>query len=62
MKKIVAIVISAILALVVAITALICLERIPAGYVGVVYSMNGGVQDELLTQGFHFVNPTKTVK
>ena len=39
-----------------------CLERIPTGYVGVVYSMNGGVQDELLTQGFHLVAPTKHVK
>lgn len=44
------------------IAALICLERIPVGYVGVVYSMNGGVQDELLTQGFHLVAPTKKVK
>lgn len=39
-----------------------CLERIPTGYVGVVYSMNGGVQDEILTQGFHLVSPTKHVK
>lgn len=39
-----------------------CLERIPTGYVGVVYSMNGGVQDEILTQGFHLVAPTKHVK
>lgn len=44
------------------IAAVICLERIPTGYVGVVYSMNGGVQDELLTQGFHLVAPTKKVK
>lgn len=40
----------------------LCLERIPTGYVGVVYSMNGGVQDEILTQGFHLVSPTKHVK
>lgn len=40
----------------------LCLERIPTGYVGVVYSMNGGVQDEILTQGFHLVAPTKHVK
>lgn len=44
------------------VSALICLERIPVGYVGVVYSMNGGVQNELLTQGFHLVSPTKKVK
>ena len=42
--------------------ATVCMEIIPAGYVGVVYSMNGGVQDELLTQGFHIVSPTKRVK
>lgn len=42
--------------------ALMCLERIPTGYVGVVYSMNGGVQDEVLTQGWHLVSPTKKVK
>ena len=40
----------------------VCTERIPTGYVGVVYSMNGGVQDEVLTQGFHVVSPTKKVK
>lgn len=62
MKRYVKFIVPAILALAVAVTALICLERIPAGYVGVVYSMNGGVQDELLNQGFHFVSPTKQVK
>ncbi len=36
-------------------------ERIPAGYVGVQYSVNGGVQDEVLTQGWHIVSPTKKV-
>lgn len=41
---------------------IICLEKVPTGYVGVVYSMNGGVQDELLTQGWHIVSPTKKVK
>ena len=39
----------------------ICTERIPAGYVGVQYSVNGGVQDEVLTQGWHLVSPTKKV-
>lgn len=44
------------------IAAIVCMKIIPAGYVGVVYSMNGGVQDELLTQGFHLVSPTKKIK
>lgn len=39
-----------------------CMERIPAGYVGVVYNINGGVEDEVLEQGWKFVLPTKKVK
>lgn len=38
-----------------------CMERVPAGYVGVVYNMSGGVDGEVLTQGWHFVAPTKKV-
>jgi len=41
--------------------AIICLEKIPAGYVGVVYNMNGGVDGEILTQGWHIVSPTKKI-
>lgn len=44
-----------------AICAIICLTKIPAGYVGVVYNMNGGVDGEILTQGWHIVSPTKKV-
>lgn len=36
-------------------------EKIPAGYVGIQYSMNGGIKDEILTQGWHIVSPTKKV-
>lgn len=43
------------------ILALICTARVPAGYVGVVYNMNGGVDGEVLTQGWHLVAPTKKV-
>lgn len=39
----------------------VCSERIPAGYVGVVYSMSGGVEDEVLSQGWHVVSPTKKI-
>lgn len=38
-----------------------CMEQIPAGYVGVVYNMNGGVDGEVLGQGWHLVSPTKKV-
>lgn len=44
------------------ICGLMCIERIPVGYEGVVYSMNGGVQSETLIQGWHLVSPTKKVK
>lgn len=40
---------------------LTCAERIPTGYVGVVYNMNGGVDGEVLSQGWHLVAPTKKV-
>jgi len=43
------------------IVGLMCFEHIPAGYVGIVYNMNGGVEDEVLTQGWKFVAPTKKV-
>ena len=39
----------------------VCSERIPAGYVGVVYNMSGGIDGEVLTQGWHLVSPTKKV-
>lgn len=43
------------------IFGLCCLEKVDAGYVGVVYNMNGGIDGEVLTQGWHWVAPTKKV-
>lgn len=43
------------------ILVLMCAKRVPAGYVGVVYNMSGGVDGEVLTQGWHLVSPTKKV-
>lgn len=43
------------------ILTLMCTERVPTGYVGVVYNMNGGVDGEVLSQGWHLVSPTKKV-
>lgn len=43
------------------ILGFICTEKIPAGYVGVVYSMNGGIAEQTLGQGWHIVSPTKKV-
>ena len=36
----------------------LCTTRVPAGYVAVKYNLNGGVQDDILTQGWHLVPPT----
>lgn len=44
------------------ICGITCIERIPVGYEGICYSMNGGVSGETLTQGWHLVSPTKKVK
>lgn len=38
-----------------------CVEKVPAGYVGVVYNMSGGVDGEVLQQGWHVVAPTKKI-
>ena len=38
-----------------------CVEKVPAGYVGVVYNMSGGVDGEVLQQGWNIVAPTKKV-
>lgn len=38
------------------------MEKIPTGRVGVQYSLNGGVKDEVLNTGVHFVPPTIHVK
>lgn len=50
------------IALILAVICLIvCVEKIPTGYVGVVYNMDGGVDGEVLSQGWHIVSPTKKV-
>ena len=43
------------------ICLIVCVEKVPTGYVGVVYNMNGGVDGEVLSQGWHLVSPTKKV-
>ena len=43
-------------------TSIACLEVIPSGYEGIVYSMSGGVESETLAEGVHFISPTKKVK
>ena len=40
---------------------ILCIERVSVGNVGVVYSANG-VEEETLSQGWHFLSPFKSVK
>lgn len=50
---------------VIALIGIVCLglsiKTIPAGEVGVVYSVNGGVKDKVFEQGWHFKAPTDKV-
>lgn len=48
----------AIVIIISVIMLMLCTTRVPAGYVAVQYNMNGGVRDEVLTQGWHLVSPT----
>lgn len=59
-KKLVAGIVSGVLALIVAICFMLCIERVPVGYVGVVYSANG-VEQNTLSQGWHLLSPLKKV-
>lgn len=38
-----------------------CVERVPAGYVGVVYNMGSGIAEDTLEARWHVVSPTKQV-
>ena len=58
MKKLIIPLVCAVLC---GIFALLCLERVSVGNVGVVYSA-GGVEDQTLAQGWHFISPFQSVK
>ena len=60
-KGFVGAIVSGVVIIVAVILFFMMMEKVPAGYVGIVYSMNGGVSDEVLTQGWHMVSPTKNV-
>ena len=61
MKKSLGAVTTAIIIAIIAIVLFICAVRIPAGYVGVVYNMNGGISEKTLSQGWHLISPTQDV-
>ena len=59
MNKTIGAVLSALVIIFCIVISLFCTVRIPAGYVGVIYNMNGGVAETTLSQGFHLVKPTQ---
>lgn len=40
----------------------LCAKRVPTGYKGVIYNMNGGVKGEVVETGWHIIPPTKRIK
>ena len=63
MKGIRGSIIAGVAIVLVIILTILCSVRVPAGYVAVQYSLNGGVKDKVLTQGWHLISPTiKTTK
>lgn len=60
-KRILGAIVTGVICFILMVTLLSMIEKVPAGYVAIVYSMNGGVSDEVLTQGWHIVSPTKKV-
>ena len=52
------------LGVIIVIALVICFlsfKKVPAGYVGVVYNFSTGISGKTLSQGWHFVAPTKKV-
>ena len=61
MKGVVGAIVTGIIIVGIILGVFMCTEKIPAGYVGVVYNMNGGIEEDVLTQGFKVVAPTKKI-
>lgn len=60
-RKLIGAIIAGVLLVGATIYGIMGIERIKPGYVGVVYSMNGGIENDALTQGWKWVGPTKKV-
>lgn len=54
-----AVIFSAIIVLIIVVLLAMSLRRVDAGFVGVVYNMNGGIQDKTLGQGWHWIKPSQ---
>ena len=47
-----------VLMFIIVVLLVFCGVKVPAGYVAVQYNLNGGIDDEVLGQGFHIISPT----
>lgn len=54
-------IIAAVAIVVLVIIMFSCTTTIKPGYVGIVYNMNGGVEDTVLPQGWHMIAPWKSI-
>lgn len=61
MKGKIGAVVLAVIMIVALIVGFSCTVKVPAGYVGIEYSINGGVTGDTLSQGLHLIAPTKNV-
>jgi regulator of protease activity HflC (stomatin/prohibitin superfamily) len=61
-SKLIGAIISGVVILGVVVGGIMSAHSIKAGYVGIVYSLDGGIQGEVLSQGLHFVNPLSSVR
>lgn len=58
MKKTIGGVVTAVIILVAVILLLMSTVRVPAGYCAVLYNMRGGIEGNVLSQGWHLKSPT----
>lgn len=61
-SKLIGAIISGVVILGVVVGGIMSAHSIKAGYVGIVYSLDGGIQGSVLPQGLHFVNPLASVR
>ena len=56
-KRLIGLVTTGAIVIGVSVGALLCIEKVPAGYVAGQFSMNKGVKNEVLSPGWHLVSP-----
>ena len=61
-SKLIGAIISGVVVLGILVGGVASSHSIKAGYVGIIYSLDGGIKGEVLPQGLHFVNPLSSVR